>query len=63
MAMELLKAMAGIALLLTGWLVVQRWWQSTFRGDATGEDALAGRTGCHGCNEDSPCENSCEDDL
>ncbi len=61
MVVELLKATVGIAVLLTVWLAVQRAWQGAFRGNATDGDALAGRTGCHGCSAESPCETPCED--
>jgi hypothetical protein len=46
-----LTALAGMILISGGWLAVQRLWQRHFpeRGDGS-DDALAGRSGCHGCN-------------
>ncbi|MCB1854894.1 MAG: hypothetical protein H6988_06410 [Pseudomonadales bacterium] len=54
-----LTALAGMILISCGWLAVQRLWQRHFPGPEGGEqgDALAGRSGCHGCNcEASGCE-------
>ena len=53
-----LTAIAGMIIISCAWLAVQRLWQRHFpeRVDSSG-DALAGRSGCHGCNC-SP--NQCE---
>lgn len=50
---------AGVIVIACGWLAVQRLWQRHFPEHAAGgeEDALAGRSGCHGCNcGPSQCE-------
>jgi hypothetical protein len=46
-----LTAVAGMIVISGSWLAVQRLWQRHFpeRGDGS-DDALAGRSGCHGCN-------------
>lgn len=46
-----LTAIAGMIVISGCWLAVQRLWQHHFpeRGDGS-DDALAGRSGCHGCN-------------
>ena len=57
-----LIAIAGMIFIACVWLAVQRLWQRHFpEHGAVGEaDALAGRSGCHGCN----CAPShCERDL
>lgn len=55
MVTELLKAMVGMAALLAAWLAVQRLFAT--RAGRANEDALAGRTGCHGCGCETPCED------
>jgi hypothetical protein len=57
-----LTAIVGMIVISCGWLGVQRLWLRQFPdspapgGDADG-DALAGRSGCHGCNCDpTACE-------
>lgn len=57
MVIELLKAMVGMVALLGAWLAVQR----LFAADTgrANEDALAGRSGCHGCSGE--CDTACED--
>jgi hypothetical protein len=61
LASTFLTAIAGMIVISGGWLAVQRLWLRQFgqRGDA-GEDALAGRSGCHGCNCDP---TACEREL
>ncbi len=56
MAIEFVKAMVGIAVLLGAWLVVQR-----LQCPAE-DDALAGRTSCHGCAGDGHCDTACDKD-
>jgi len=34
---------------------VQRAWRRSFADVGTDPDALAGRTGCHGCNDSKDC--------
>jgi hypothetical protein len=57
MLIALLKAMLGMAVVLGAWLAVQRLFCASLPGASADEDALAGRTGCHGCNCETPCEN------
>ena len=57
MAMELLKAMLGMAVILGVWLAVQRAWRGMFPGATDDEDALAGRMDCHGCTCETQCDN------
>lgn len=57
-ALELLKAMLGIAVVLGIWLLVQRAWLLCFPSPNSDADALAGRTDCHSCSCESPCENN-----
>ncbi|MCA8975957.1 MAG: hypothetical protein KDC98_14640 [Planctomycetes bacterium] len=57
MGVELIKAMAGIAVILGAWLAVQRAWRAAFP-DATEADALARHGSCHGCGCETPCDNS-----
>ena len=46
-----LTAIVSMAVLLCCWLAVQRLWQRQFPGQAAADgDALANRSGCHGCN-------------
>ena len=42
-------ATASMVVITCAWLAVQRLWQRQFPGQGDG-DALAGRSGCHGCN-------------
>ncbi len=52
-----IKAILGIVIILGGWLLVQAAWRRVFPDTEPGEDALAGRLGCHQC----PCQTPCED--
>jgi hypothetical protein len=52
---SLIKTTLGMLLILGGWLVVQVVCKRA-SGVPTGDDALAGRLGCHGCG----CERTCE---
>ena len=40
-------------LLSTAWFGVQRAWRRSFADVGDDPDALAGRTGCHGCDKSS----------
>ena len=65
LASTFLTAIAGMIVISCGWLAVQRLWLRQFPdspapgGDANG-DALAGRSGCHGCKCDP---TACEREL
>ena len=41
----------AILLLSTAWIGVQRAWRKSFADVGDDPDALAGRSGCHGCND------------
>ena len=58
LASTFLTAIAGMIVISGGWLAVQRLWLRQFPDSpAAGGDALAGRSGCHGCNCDpTACE-------
>ena len=45
----------AILLLSTAWIGVQRAWRRSFADVGTDPDALAGRSGCHGCNDSKDC--------
>jgi len=45
----------AILLLSTAWVGVQRAWRRSFADIAEDPDALAGRSGCHGCNDSKDC--------
>ena len=49
----------AILLLSTAWVGVQRAWRRSFADVGDDPDALAGRSGCHGCN-DSKESGACE---
>ena len=59
-----LTAVASMIVLMSLWLAVQRLWRRSFYPedgspgqDAADDDALANRSGCHGCKCDlSRCE-------
>jgi len=65
LASTFLTAIVGMIVISSGWLAVQRLWLRQFPGplapggDGDG-DALAGRSGCHGCNCDP---TACEREL
>jgi hypothetical protein len=65
LASTFLTAIAGMIVISCGWLAVQRLWLRQFPdspapgGNADG-DALAGRSGCHGCKCDP---TACEREL
>ncbi len=47
---------AGIVILSVGWIGVQNRWRRTFPEaftDSSDPDVLAGRMGCHGCQENT----------
>ena len=54
---EMLKAAGLLAVIMGVWLCVQRSWRVVFPSTNGDDDALAGRTDCHGCSCDTPCEN------
>jgi len=45
----------AFALLSAAWLGVQRAWRSAFPETGDDPDALAGRSGCHGCSNPGQC--------
>ena len=45
--------LSGIVLVAVTWVGVQSAWRKVFPGVGSDTDALAGRTGCHGCRERS----------
>ncbi len=50
MVMNYLTAILAMAIIAALWLFVQRQWQRHFPEQASAEgDALANRSGCHGC--------------
>ena len=51
-----IKTVLGIIVIFGGWLLVQAAWRRVFPGVAVDEDILAGRIGCHGCTQDSSCD-------
>jgi len=53
-----LKAIIGITVILSGWLLVQTAWRQVFPGTPADEDILAGRLGCHGCSRQDSCEKT-----
>ena len=50
----------AILLLSTAWIGVQRAWRRSFADVGTDPDALAGRSGCHGCSDSKDCHRSPE---
>jgi len=50
----------AILLVSTAWIGVQRAWRKSFADVGDDPDALAGRTGCHGCNDSKDCHRSPE---
>ena len=53
-----LIGIGAILLLSTAWVGVQRAWRRSFFDFGTDPDALAGRTGCHGCNDLEACHRT-----
>lgn len=51
----LLKAGAGMSLIV-GCLIVVQTWLGKVNDTPAGEDPLAGRLGCNGCGCATPCE-------
>ena len=45
----------AVLLLSTAWIGVQRAWKRSFPDSVADPDALAGRSGCHGCHEAKDC--------
>ena len=43
-------------LVSTAWIGVQRAWKRSFADVGDDPDALAGRSGCYGCNKTGPCQ-------
>ena len=50
----------AILLLSTAWIGVQRAWRRSFADLGDDPDALAGRSGCHGCNDSEGCQRGAE---
>lgn len=46
----------AFVLLSAAWLGVQRAWRRSFADVGNDPDALAGRSGCHGCAKSEHCE-------
>jgi hypothetical protein len=51
-----IKALTGITIIISGWLLVQAAWRKSFPGTPADEDVLAGRLSCHGCTCETPCQ-------
>jgi len=51
----LIKATLGITVIMIAWLAVQFVFARRM-GTPAGEDVMAGRSGCHGCTCQTPCE-------
>jgi len=49
-------AVGALLLLSTMWIAVQRAWRRSFAELGSDPDALAGRSGCHGCNDSEGCQ-------
>lgn len=56
MLFELLKALLGIAVILTIWIGIQRAFRRA-AGLAADADPLAGHVRCHGCKCEGECDN------
>lgn len=53
---ELLKAAAGVSVLMIGWIIVQQAWNRVFpEAVAPDGDALGSRGSCHGCEKEGSC--------
>ena len=52
-----IKALIGITIILTGWLLVQSAWRKMFLVDPETNDAPE-RLSCHGCSCHSPCQGA-----
>ena len=50
--------LAGIAVLTSAWVAVQRAWQRTFPEVFEDPDGLAGRASCHGCAAEDDCDTA-----
>ena len=50
----------ALLLLSTAWLGVQRAWKRSFPDAIADPDALAGRSGCGGCNDSKACQRRLE---
>ncbi|MGB8224082.1 MAG: hypothetical protein WCF10_15950 [Polyangiales bacterium] len=55
-----LIGVGALLLLSTAWLGVQRAWRRSFPDVGGDPDALAGRPGCHGCNDLRDCHRGPE---
>jgi len=51
-----LIGVGAILLVSTAWVGVQRAWRKSFPHDGGDPDALAGRSGCHGCDNTEGCQ-------
>jgi hypothetical protein len=50
----------AVLLISMAWLGVQRAWKRSFPDALADPDALAGRSGCHGCHESKDCHQRLE---
>ena len=50
----------AVLLLSTAWIAVQRAWRRSFPDGGGDPDALAGRSGCHGCSSSKDCHRRAE---
>ncbi len=55
MIQHYIVGVGALLLLSAAWLGVQRAWKRSFADSSEEPDALAGRSGCHGCTGSSDC--------
>ena len=54
-----LTAVLALAAVLAAWVGIQIAWRKVFPEAGCDPDALAGRSGCHGCQEDEQGRRVC----
>lgn len=60
---EVGKAVAGVTVLMVGWLLVQLAWRRTFPEQVGADgDVLASRGSCHGCEKEGSCDTASRHD-